>query len=260
MSTSTQKLVVYWLGYDNNGVKLQDLPAGIDVINLFEVNLNPDTGLKPGYISSDGMSWENILDQAHAVQAKGVKVVASLMSTPNPPISWNTITDAALFAQQVNDLVVNQWGLDGIDIDPEMADAPDQNFMNVVEALGGYFGPASGTGKIMSYVSYVFGNDEALLKANMSRFDYVMLMGYFWDYNEMIEQFLQYAEVTGNNKLLFGISAAAKPAITPLGETIKLAEWQPPHIDLSGKGGMMEFNINYDTDFKYAKAIMKAIK
>ena len=37
------------------------------------------------------MSWAQILEGAHALQARGQKVLASLMSTPT--YYWNSITD-----------------------------------------------------------------------------------------------------------------------------------------------------------------------
>jgi len=80
-------------------------------------------------------------------------------------------------------------------------------------------------------------------------------MGYFWDYNTMLQQFEQYASIVGSKNLMFGIGGDPWGQ-TGYAETIKLANWQP----ISGtKGGMMEFNINDDPGYQYANGIIAAI-
>jgi hypothetical protein len=158
----------------------------------------------------------------------------------------------------VKSLVVDQWGLDGIDIDPEIGggDAPNETFIQVVKELSAYFGPSSGTGKMMTYVSYQLFNDQTLLQQSHTYFDYVSLMGYFWDFEQMTSQFQQYAAIVGNGNLLFGVSPGGG-AVTPLDEVTQLAQWQPSG---GSKGGMMEFNINGDTNFSYASTINQNMK
>ena len=104
----------------------------------------------------------------------------------------------------------------------------------------------------MSFVSYQLDNDTRVLRWPL--FDYVMLMGYFWSYDEMIDQFNQYTEIIGAQNLLFGIGG--DPWQTPLSETRSLAEWEPTH---GTKGGMMEFNINDDTNCQAADAIIQIL-
>lgn len=254
--------MVYWLGYSGQPVKLQALPEGIDVINLFLLNLSasPDSGtsLSTSFITSKGNSWQEILSEARSAQARGMKVCISVMS-PNGELTWNSIPDPEAFAKNVHDLV-NEWGLDGVDIDPEMSlnespIKPNENFTAVVKALSKYFGPLSGTGKILSFVSYELSLDGELLKATNHLFDHVMLMGYFWDYTTMISHFNDYAAIVDPAKLLPGVSPAGPT--TPLSEVTELATWQPAG---SVKGGMMEYNINADADFTYATAIIRIIK
>lgn len=255
-SASAQKFVVYWLGYHQNPPAIQSLPQGIDVVNLFLLNLASSAGgttLDYTYITSQGTTWDEILTQSHAAQANGVKVCVSILP-PNAELIWNTIPDPDTFAQNVHQLVT-QWGLDGIDIDPEQGGVVDnETFVAVVQALSKYFGPASGTGLIMSFVSYQLGNDEPVLQPCAALFDYVMLMGYFWSYDTMISEFDRYAAIVGSENLMFGIGG--DPWQTSLSETQRLAAWQPA----SGtKGGMMEFNINDDTDYQAADAIIQIL-
>ena len=258
MTTTSEKFVVYWLGYHENPPTIQSLPTGIDVVNLFLLNLASSTGgttLDYTYITSKGTTWQQILDQAHAAQANGVKVCVSIIP-PNNTLIWNTIPDPDTFALNVYNLVT-QWGLDGIDIDPEMGSgsiAPNQGFATVVKALSKYFGPASDKGLIMSFASYQLFNDKTVLQPCASLLDYVMLMGYFWDQTNMITEFNQYAAIVGSENLMFGIGG--DPWVTPLPETQALAAWEPAS---GNKGGMMEFNINDDANYQAAKAIIKAL-
>src|SRR4029079_420634 len=142
-TTAAEKFVVYWLGYHSNPPAIQSLPKGIDVVNLFLLNLTSTstgaTTLDYNFITSNGTTWQQILDQSHAAQNNGVKICVSIIP-PNNSLIWNTIPDPDTFAQNVYNLVKG-WGLDGIDIDPEQPAAPDQGFVTVVKALSKYFGP-----------------------------------------------------------------------------------------------------------------------
>ncbi|MGR3279636.1 EndoS/ChiA family endoglycosidase [Acaryochloris marina NIES-2412] len=255
-TASNEKFVVYWLGYHQNPPTLQSLPQGIDVINLFLLNLTSSTNgttLDYTYITSNGTTWEDILSQSHAAQANGVKVCVSIIP-PNSDLRWNTIPDPETFAQNVYNLVT-QWRLDGIDIDPEQGGEIDNEvFIAVVKALSKYFGPASGTGLVMSFVSYQFYNDSPVLHPCASLFNYVMLMGYFWPYETMISEFKQYASLVDSQNLIFGIGG--DPWQTPLPVTKQLASWK---LSNGNKGGMMEFNINDDTNYQAANAIIQIL-
>jgi chitinase len=154
-TTSTEQFVVYWLGYHSNPPAIQSLPKGIDVVNLFLLNLatSPNgTTLDYNYITSNGTTWDTILTQSKAAQANGVKVSVSIIP-PNNSLIWNTIPDPDTFALNVYNLVKG-WGLNGIDIDPEQgpngSTPPNQNFVTVVKALSKYVGPAANTWLIMS--------------------------------------------------------------------------------------------------------------
>jgi hypothetical protein len=258
-TTSTEKFVVYWLGYHSNPPAIQSLPKGIDVVNLFLLNLTTSpngTTLDYNYITSNGTTWDTILTQSKAAQANGVKVCVSIIP-PNNSLIWNTIPDPDTFALNVYNLV-KSWGLDGIDIDPEQgpngSTPPNQNFVTVVKSLSKYFGPTSNTGLIMSYVGYQLGGDQTVLKPCASLFNYVMMMGYWWGVSDMIEEFNQYAAIVGSQNLMFGIGG--DPWQTPLSVTQTLAAWEPAK---GTKGGMMEFNINDDTNYQAANAIIKAL-
>ena len=124
----------------------------------------------------------------------------------------------------------------------------------MVKALSKYFGPASDKGLIMSFASFQLFNDKTVLQPCASLLNYVMLMGYGWNQQEMINEFNQYAAIVGSQNLMFGIGG--DPWLTPLSETEALAAWEPKN---GTKGGMMEYNIDDDTNYQAADAIIKAL-
>lgn len=249
--------VTYWLGHANQKMIIEELPNGIDVINLFLINLDHQKTLQHLYLTSNGITWASILAGVRVQQSRGVKVLASIISSPVPSISWNTIACPKEFARAVYDIVVNKWALDGIDIDPEMAgEIPNDTFIEVVWELSKYFGPRSKTGKTMSYVTYQYYADEQLLKQCNALFDYVALKGYFWDMETMINQFELYAGLVGCKKLLFGVQPGTEQS-TSMAEAILLSKWKP---DNGLKGGMMLFNINIDKDFNYTRGLIRTLK
>ena len=57
MSTTTEKFVVYWLGYHSYSLRHSVASQGIDVVNLFLLNLTTSpngTTLDYNYITSNG--------------------------------------------------------------------------------------------------------------------------------------------------------------------------------------------------------------
>lgn len=254
------QFVVYWLGYSPSPPAIQSLPQGIDVVNLFVLNLTSGSGgttLDTDFITSHGTTWTDILSQAQAARAKGVKVCVSIIP-PRDGLTWNTIPDPQTFAQNVYNLVT-EWNLDGIDIDPEQGGMvpPDQNFITVLQALSQHFGPQSATGLRMSYVTFNYAFDQSLLQATAQLFDVVMLMGYTWTFSQMTTEFGMYSSVVSSQNLMFGIGGS--PWSTSYDETIDLAQWQPA-APAPPKAGMMEFNINDDANYQFALGILEVLK
>jgi Glycosyl hydrolases family 18 len=252
----TERFVAYWTGYTPGNVTLADTPDSIDYVNLFLLNLDPTKALNYNYITSTGNSWDQILQWTRTLQSRGQKVLASVISSKT--YDWNQIPDPASFAEAAVNLVVNQLGLDGIDIDPEMPDPPNQTFIDVVAGLRS----ALGADKLLTYVSYQLGDDSPLLKQNISLLDYVSLMGYFWNTQEQIYQFQQYSQIVPPANLLFGISPGGVVS-TPLAEVKELTRWEP---DGGQKGGMMLFATPYDNpqythrpDWTYCQTIEKGL-
>lgn len=250
--------VTYWFGHAGNGLALAQIPEYFDVVNLYAFDMRPEVGLDNGLITSGGISWGEILSGARALQARGTKVLVSIRGLVRTPQSGDAPADPEHIASLVEQRVA-EWELDGIDINPEIDEGgrnlpSNEIFIETVRALGRRFGPASGTGRSMTYASHEFEADRRLLEATQELFDYVSLMGYYWPVTEMIAQFEQYAALVDSERVLIGVSPA-NPA-TPPAEVRALARWQP--VD-GAKGGMMEYNINQDTGFTYAEIVHEAM-
>lgn len=244
---TTQRFTCYWLGYmKDNNFSLDDIPDYIDYVNLFLINIDKTKYVNHTYITSQSFTWEEIQEGVKVLQSRRIKVIASLMSEPQ--FNFNQISDPCDFAKNVVDIVINQWELDGINIDPEMGgETPDSGFIQFVGDLRS----AMGDYKLLTYVSYQYDSDCSILKTNISDIDWVSLMGYFWPIGMYQSQWNTYSAVVPPEKLLIGVS----PTITSLDDTKTLAEWQL----LKNGGGMMEFQINSDTNLDYASTINKAI-
>jgi len=236
---TTNRFVAYWLGYANGKQHsaqkhpLRDTPEYIDYVNLFLIHLNPQTTLNHDFIVTGGISWEQMMEDARFLQARGQKVLASIMSTDS--YFWNSIDNPREFAQKAVDLVVGQWGLDGIDIDPEMGNntiKPKESFIEVVGALR----EALDSEKLLTFVSFKLGFDTAVLQRNVSLLDYVSLMGYFWGTETYKEEFQKYSKIVPKDKLLIGVNPYYDQE-TPLEEVKELCRWQSGQ----GGGGMMLF-------------------
>lgn len=221
---------------------LQDIPEYVEYVNLFLINIDQRNYVNHNYITSQNFSWDEIMAGCRFLQKRGQKVIASLMSEPQ--FNFNQIADPADFAKNVVEIVVGEWGLDGINIDPEMGSvSPNSNFMDFVASLR----TALGSDKILSYVSYILGSDSAMLGANMDKLDWVSLMGYFWQTSTYEGVWNSYRQYVPADQLLIGV----KPGMTLLSEVKTLCAWQKNQEG----GGMMLFQINSDPNLSYSAAI-----
>jgi hypothetical protein len=143
---SSQAFMGYWLGYVQGGAPLQATPAPVGIVALAFAVTSPgpdgDT-ITLDFLTSQH-SAEDIRAGVKALQARGVKVVMSINGKPNwigHARGWDNL-DPAAFAANVKAIVVDQWGLDGVDLDNEAGSViPGDNFVQVVKALRHALGP-----------------------------------------------------------------------------------------------------------------------
>ena len=244
---ASERFTCYWLGYlDGDTYSLQDIPDYVDYVNLFLINIDPKNFVNHTYITSQNFTWDEIMEGCRFLQGRGQKVIASLMSEPD--FNFNQIADPTVFANYVAKIVVGDWGLDGINIDPEMSKndkpiAPNANFIEFVAGLR----TALGSDKILSYVSYRLYLDDGMLKANVDKLDWVSLMGYFWQVSGYKGEWNKYRRYVPAEQLLIGV----KPGVTEIDTVKTLCAWQKDQ----GGGGMMLFRINSDPKLTYSRPI-----
>jgi len=253
-STSQNQLfTAYWTGYQKSINTLDTTPLGVDqVILAFFGPL--DNKVEITFITSL-YSAEQLKTWIKIVKSKGIKVIASLLDTPET--HWNTV-DMAQFSKSLSTLI-EEWGFDGIDIDAESGMPSSQyisSFVSLIKTCRSLL-PESAP---LSYTCYLGleSYDGEILKETIDLIDTVQLMAYGDDFNSMIGLFNNYNQLVPADKLVIGVKAGT----TPLQEVVKLTEWNS-----AKKGGMMLWNLPLDTisysnkpRWSYFQAILDNIK
>jgi hypothetical protein len=239
----------YWQGYVDSarfgggGVDLDQVASvmPVDVVKIAFYNLFPANGVTTCFGFGKSHGWGYTAAGIEALHQAGIRVLASLIGTPDPPVGWNDIADPAAFAGNVKALLVDELGCDGIDIDNEDPAAPDDVFMEVVTELRKALGP-KGSGKaLLTAVTYVPGRDLPWLKAVGGALDWVSTMAYWLDPDGQRSLFQQYAAVLGPANVLVGVGC---PGATPPGQETSpqtvaaIAGWEST-VGPGAAGGMM---------------------
>ena len=233
---SAPLFVGYWGGYFNMSysLPLDATPSYVDVVTLaFGCPMEDTLTLK--FLCSQ-YTEEEVLAAVKKLQANGQKVIMSLIDTPST--NWNQI-DLVTFAQSVKNIVIDEWGLYGVDIDAESSMDPTDYVPAFIE-LAAEIRKAIGPDKILTCTCYK-GNadDQTILAATAQYFDGLNLMAYFYNKDEMIALFNTYAQWFDPSRITVGVKAG----VTPLDEVASLAKWQPQS---GSKGGMMLWTLSED--------------
>jgi len=253
-------------------VRAEDVPEGTNVVHLFVFDKNKNTQTGEWTITNRFASTyaapvqveeipADILEGIRAIQARGIAVVFSIF-TPNV----TSQADADAFALACYEFV-QQWGLDGVEIDLEGYSTSSY----LLPSLGAYFGRTANNNKILTVVDYSSRNTQHIGNARQY-LDYVSTMSY-WNTSQTVANTLSpYASAMGDpSRVLIGVGGG--PAInpgqaTPSGEEIAIAEWLKTN---SPGTGMMNFIMdgNYaDLDengeisrsMTYSEGIINALK
>jgi hypothetical protein len=242
-SQSSQAFMGYWLGYVQRGAPLQATPASVGIVALaFAVTSRGPDGdtITLDFLTSQH-SADEIRDGVKALQARGVKVVMSINGKPNwigHAGGWDNL-DPTAFAANVKAIVVDQWGLDGVDLDNEDSSViPGENFVQVVKALRHALGPDA----LLTLPVFIARRDRYLSQVR-DDISFVSTMGYWSDFDIQITRFNKYAALVGPEKVAIGVADAATPARdnTRFAIVARLAGWNPENAH---KAGMMLWNLN----------------
>ena len=245
------KIIGYWGGYFDSNITLDQIPNYFDyVILAFSGPTNHST-LTTEFLCSK-YSEQQIIKWIKLLQSKNIKVLMSIIDSPT--VHWDEI-NIPNFANSVKEIVINKWGCDGIDIDAEsgMANNYVSNFILLATEFRRILGD-----KILTYTCYTGtqGPDGAILNHIHELIDWIQIMAYFDNYNDIIALYNDYHTIVNN--IAIGVKAGKECTI--LSEVEKLCKWN------QNKKGIMLWTINRDTEsftgfpkFTWANTIQKYI-
>ena len=233
-----QILTTYWGGYFKNNIKypqtLDMTPEYIDIVILAFIGPLKNSSVETTFLCSV-YSKKQIKEWICECQNKNIKVFFSILDTPET--HWNQI-DLKLFAKNLKQLM-DEWNIDGIDIDAESGmeinDYID-SFINLATYIKNEI-----KSKPLIYTCYtgIDGPDGKILSVIHNKIEFIQLMAYFDDYNEMINLYNDYKKIMNDN-IVIGVKAG-EPDITPIDEVKQLCLWN------KNKKGIMLWTINRDT-------------
>lgn len=239
---SAERFFAYWMCNVDGGPLPDAAPDSVDIVALAFAVTAPIDGQDS--ITLDYLEkFHNLADikaAAKVLQERGKRVTMSINGNPNwpgHPGGWTNLKPAE-FAQNVAQIVLGDWGLDGIDLDNEASEVPGENFIEVIRALRQAFGPDA----LLTLPVYLGQDRDTYLKEVIDQVDFVSTMAYGLDYDGQIDLYWQYAQLIGEQRVAIGVSDASGDQSTPFDEVGPLAQWEPG--DGSSKAGMMLWNLN----------------
>lgn len=238
INTKKQLFTSYWGGYFKNDPKypqtLDMTPECVDIVILAFVGPTKDSTIETTFLCSV-YSEEEIKSWINKCHDKGIKVYVSILDTPDT--HWDSI-NLLTFAKSLKGLI-DDWKLDGVDIDAESGMNPDNyvnSFINLAKFVKAEIGNLP-----LTYTCYtgIEGPDGKILNNIKSLIDYIQLMAYFDSFEGMVALYNNYKQVMGD-RIVIGVKAG-NPDCTNLDEVEKLSIWN------NNKKGMMLWTINRDT-------------
>ncbi|KSB88175.1 hypothetical protein AS593_14775 [Caulobacter vibrioides] len=235
--------MAYWLGYNEGGPSLEATPASVGVVALaFAVNAPSDQGdtITLDFLTSKHSAAE-IRAGAKALQARGVKVLMSINGRPDwdgHPGGWGNL-DPQTYAANVKAIVIDDWGLDGVDLDNEdRSYTPDDNFVQVIAALRAALGPDA----LLTVPVYLGIKRDAYLAKARDDISFIATMAYWKTVPQQQALFADYAGLVGPEKVAIGVADAANAGQnTAFSDLAPLASWNPAG---TSKAGIMLWNLN----------------
>jgi chitinase len=239
--------MAYWQGFTPSGTgpndspTLEQTPPFVDIIALAFGVIYPENSITTGFLTSKN-SQASILAGARFLQARGQKVVMSING--NPKYSWTKL-DPKSFAAAVKSIVIDEWGLDGVDLDNEYSDEDPQDpgpaFAEVTHAIR----EEIGADKLITYPAYQPDRDKTYLQAAKDDLDFVSTMAYWNDIDDQIKMYKQYAAMVGESKVAIGIKPGynGDNQSTPIDAVPAICQYEPKG---SLKCGVMMYDLTID--------------
>jgi hypothetical protein len=252
---SSGLLVLYWIPSVGIGNPTQTVAVPLSeilnyplpgVVNLGAATFNSASA--PYITIPDDIQEQLTNGSVRQLQSAGVKVLLSVLGGNG--IGWDDVTEHLAFAAWVRTALIDQYGLDGIDIDNEAGGPANvQNFMNTVGCLREAL-----FGKLLTKALW---DDEAYFKAQVGSgypnagaslanlLDFGSTMDYGWSLSQqqgLVTTYNGYG--LPNDRICIGVQAGPPEQnwMTPIEEVAQLAQWsvQVPIL------GMMLYTFSQD--------------
>ncbi|CEJ82110.1 hypothetical protein VHEMI02197 [[Torrubiella] hemipterigena] len=180
-----------------NKASMTDIPDCVDIAFVF-----------PGGYETDNF-WK-VLNETYVpmLQARGTRVVKTIgINTLLNPAYPNTAQGHEDLAESIVDSQVDEYDLDGLDIDVEqdLSSAQVQKAAGVFAALSKRLGPKSGSGKLLIYDTKQAGN-TALFRSVYPYVDYVLVQSYGRSVNSLAGTWNTYKPYIASSKYMVGFS------------------------------------------------------
>jgi hypothetical protein len=219
----------------------------------------PDTIIQQMTLQA-GQSRTNV----RQLQDAGIRVLLTVQGSGE--YGWDGISDNAAFAQWVKTAIIDEYALDGIDIDNEWSNLPPdpQSFMNTIGALRSVLTDSLLTKALWSDFHY-FQTPVAEGSPNANAYlgqllDFGSSMAYGEDFAGQIEFIAQYENIKIDgknvglnwNQLVIGVQAGPPEQswMTGINEVYQLAQWCVAPISATKTTpptlGMMLFTFSQD--------------
>jgi hypothetical protein len=235
---STETMICYWIGEALPCLRLDAMPAYVNVVPLAFVNINDNYELDfaflcQTYAQADIQGW------IKKVRANGTKV---LFSIQDPKLGQ--IPDPKAFVTNVLQNVM-KWGVDGVDLDYE----PDpwissQGLLDVADELR----TRLGTGTLLTAAIYdAWKQDLDFMGKFAKHLDFVTTMDYspYTGLDDTKGLINTYADYVPPGKLAIGVSCMRPETgrFTPLEDVKELCRWE---LAAGQKKGVMLYTFSYD--------------
>lgn len=253
---SSQMFMGYWLGYEAAGHKLAEVPENVPIVALAFALTAPGYTLTMDFLTK-AHSEKEIRQGVDVLKKRGQKVLMSINGRDDwegHKYGWQNL-DAQLFAANVKKIVIDDWGLDGIDLDNEADYIPDAtadgNYIQVIKELRNALGPDA----LITTPVYMGQNRDMYLNFLIHDINAVFTMAY-WNGLDDQKALLDVYKTLVMEKAGIGVAmkgAANEGQETDFGIVAELAK-------IPDKVGMMLWNLNSPDAQKWCDEIVRNMR
>ncbi len=216
-----QRISSYWLGYrpaDSNGKPtptLEETPDFVDVVSLSFALVRPGNVIDTSFMCKPPNTGSTIKQGVKSLKQRKKTVLLSVGGWGGN--CWNNVTSEAALARNILQ-VVDEWGLDGVDIDYE-GDQPLDDWMKL-PSCPLPAGPGVDLSKLVTelrsrlgsegILTAVIASDEHYIQAKIDDLNWVSTMSYgsTWLYDTMAKRYHKDYPATPFVPFVLGVSCS----------------------------------------------------